>query len=813
MPNNHGDFPEPLIRRYIKLLKDRISAIPKELYDILELKRSESISDFIHHLYTHQTFIPYDNGEDNAAIDLFELIKEKNVIIVGGAGCGKTMTSKYIVYELCNNILGSADSNPVAHKSQKIPIYVELGKISKHILKLENNNEKLGLKNLLVYLLNEEFPDNPDNEKLQKSLREYVSTGSVFMIFDGLDELTKTSQKKTQDLISELSRPYPSRFIVTTRKSAFFEFSGFSSLQIESFTYDQIDDYLIKWYKTDICKQIGSPNERKLYAWDLYNKLKDNELLGLARTPLILTQIVVLHKKVEDKLELNNISLMKEISRLLLFKWKSENNQSFGNFQKLRDKNKISDEEILSILGSVAFQFLGGKTDINRSDIIARITKHIEGIKDIEIENLKVPDIILDFLLNCDGLLNEMNESEEGDIFMSRKIQEFLAAYYMVRPAFPEEGYTEKLHTLLENHFKLWCGVAGFVFEILQDNAAVIFIDFLVRYIAHNKSNSNKHEIKIFCGMIVKNLEKRIHDSSKEYDFSSFSEFTIRVLTLCMKNIINDSCVTWENAIKAGDVLGFLGDERSNSDYILSNEYWLEKKNVLFKMESSNEMHSVDIPRFYISKYMVTNQQFNEFVENIDCERDGVRVPEDWNREEPYIYKKNYPVTGIHWEDALKFAGWIKKKIKASDQAFLEGKFIVRLPTETEWEQAAIEFENRKEFLEELKSIRESRDRNGMQILWDNRIWPIGLACVHGDDAKIYDLLNNVWEWTISPYEPDERHSTDQNPPKAIRGGYSAPGNPECLRTYRSQCHMYRPVYKIDNIGFRLVIEERKLKN
>ena len=79
--------------------------------------------------------------------------------------------------------------------------------------------------------------------------------------------------------------------------------------------------------------------------------------------------------------------------------------------------------------------------------------------------------------------------------------------------------------------------------------------------------------------------------------------------------------------------------------------------------------HKVHVKDFYIGKYEVTFDQYDQF-----CEATKRDKPSDegWGR-------GNRPVINVTWQDAVAFAQWLSKKT---------GKTF-RLPSEAEWEFAA----------------------------------------------------------------------------------------------------------------------------
>ncbi len=110
--------------------------------------------------------------------------------------------------------------------------------------------------------------------------------------------------------------------------------------------------------------------------------------------------------------------------------------------------------------------------------------------------------------------------------------------------------------------------------------------------------------------------------------------------------------------------------------------------------------HPVTLAAFEISRYPLTNVQFQAFVIG-----DGYRQERYWlaakaagywqegkfkgwfddeARDRPYDFGSpynlpNHPVVGVSWYEAVAFCRWLSDKLG----------YMVRLPTEAEWEKAA----------------------------------------------------------------------------------------------------------------------------
>ncbi len=90
-----------------------------------------------------------------------------------------------------------------------------------------------------------------------------------------------------------------------------------------------------------------------------------------------------------------------------------------------------------------------------------------------------------------------------------------------------------------------------------------------------------------------------------------------------------------------------------------------------------------ELPKFWIARYPITNQQFDTFVKDGGYEEDRWWV--DLKRPEPSEStwsQPNRPRTDVDWYEAVAFSRWLSARLGLDDDA-------VRLPTELEWERAA----------------------------------------------------------------------------------------------------------------------------
>jgi formylglycine-generating enzyme required for sulfatase activity len=142
--------------------------------------------------------------------------------------------------------------------------------------------------------------------------------------------------------------------------------------------------------------------------------------------------------------------------------------------------------------------------------------------------------------------------------------------------------------------------------------------------------------------------------------------------------------------------------------------------------DSPHPRQTLTLPAFYIDQTEVSNAEYLRFIQAtgrpFSAQSDASAHPE-------------LPVTNLSYQDAAAYAAWAGK----------------RLPTQQEWEKAA-------------------RGADGRPYPWGADPWtgnvPEQLQAVDSfpDRKSPYGALNmagNAWEWTSSPYTPEDRELTD----------------------------------------------------
>lgn len=194
--------------------------------------------------------------------------------------------------------------------------------------------------------------------------------------------------------------------------------------------------------------------------------------------------------------------------------------------------------------------------------------------------------------------------------------------------------------------------------------------------------------------------------------------------------------------------------------------------------------HEVSVDSFYISKFEVTQALFDSVLGGSNS----------------FFVDPNVPVNNLSWQQAFYF---IERLNELTGDNF-------RLPTEAEWEFAAIGGNH-------SKGYKYSGSNNIEDVAWyagnaNNRAHPVGMKAPN--ELGLYDMTGNVGEFAIDQYDErfyqmsdkhnpsNEKHSDINLMHKSTRGGsfaYDADESENFRRDFASQSIL------MSDLGLRLV--------
>ncbi|MGC4048412.1 MAG: SUMF1/EgtB/PvdO family nonheme iron enzyme [Paludibaculum sp.] len=183
-------------------------------------------------------------------------------------------------------------------------------------------------------------------------------------------------------------------------------------------------------------------------------------------------------------------------------------------------------------------------------------------------------------------------------------------------------------------------------------------------------------------------------------------------------------------------------------------------------------VHEVDLAAFAISRFPVTVGQYDRFVQDNGYARKAFwesggygrfHTPSHWDQQ---LKQVNAPVTGVSWFEAAAYCAWA----------------AVRLPSEAEWERAAAGLEGR---IYPWGDAAPSQQHARFDSVHRDPT-AVGLFPEGSTPEGVFELAGNVWEWVFDTYakyaHAADRHDSETQIRKAVRGG-SYSNRSEFLRT------------------------------
>ncbi|HEX2906323.1 MAG TPA: SUMF1/EgtB/PvdO family nonheme iron enzyme [Phototrophicaceae bacterium] len=267
---------------------------------------------------------------------------------------------------------------------------------------------------------------------------------------------------------------------------------------------------------------------------------------------------------------------------------------------------------------------------------------------------------------------------------------------------------------------------------------------------------------------------------------------------------------------EAGRILNRLGDPRPGvglrSDGLPDME-WVEIPAGPFLMGCDKSLqaddkeappHEVTLPTYCISRYLVTNIQFQAFI----MASDGYNRREWWTesgwawkgeRTAPDEYADllfrlaNHPRIYVRWYEALAFCRWLSVKLG----------YEVTLPTEAQWEKAARGTDGRiYPYGNEYDAIKANTQDTGI-----GQTSAVGLFSAGASPYGVLDMSGNVWEWCLSKWrefyvEPEDT-DWEGSDARVLRGGSWFSADSTLFRAPNR--YRYAPVSRSYVRGFRCV--------
>jgi len=300
-----------------------------------------------------------------------------------------------------------------------------------------------------------EFPgDQPElANALMAEIFTRIGMGEALILFDGLDEITDAGLRKDfADKIARFAELNPkANIIVTSRNAGFEHVSGgklgaFLQLKIAPLSSPAIKHFCRRWYKVIIDDREETMQRSDMLAETV---LKNKKILSLATSPLLLTTLLLVERRVQ-RLPDNRAELYEESIKVLLETWNQE------GFER------IELEPAKCQLSYVAFEMIReGIQVIGRKDLETLLRDVRKEYTWLSSSSLETPGAFLErvelrsslltkrgHILDDDGVLEEIYE------FQHLTFQEYLAAYAAVSGSCKNSNNHENEIDVLEGFYR-----------------------------------------------------------------------------------------------------------------------------------------------------------------------------------------------------------------------------------------------------------------------------------------------------------------------------------------------------------------------
>jgi len=784
---------------------------------------------------------------------------DKRIAILGDPGAGKTTLMDYLALSFSEEGI-----HPIAQQlGNPAPIFVRLREVSSE-------------KSLMDLIANPGLMRATPKGYFERLLRN----GKCVVLLDGLDEVLNQEQHdQVVREMKQLTHDFPTNwFIITCRIAGWQDqLPNFRRYEVRSLDDDEVRNFITAWYqevyrsntldekgeKASAQEQRDAEKKALLNAHQQANALwislrKNSGLLKVARTPLILSLITLVHFVRQTELPRGRAQLYQRCLDILLEEWDLED-------KRLQIENRPSLGDKLIALKQIAFHFAS-------NEILEMDTGGLETIISPLMPNFNVKVSEKDFIQHIyerSGVLVETRIGCYG--FAHRALQDYLTASHisenelddlllrytgeepwheviritagLVRPSKRAEQLLNSL--LLQDVGDAYSlALAGWSLgEDVQVSAKTrkTIRERLLK--ALKETDQGEEFARLHSALVSADgqvaqrwireaitgrdpaLRERVFGLLPDLPPQDFQPITpVLVSLLESKDEATDVRVQAARAL--GQIRGepdrtvwrALDDARKDGG-VLSQAAtwawcmlgWYEELGLVkvtagdFLMGSdsgrSNEKppHELYLPTFFIGKAPVSVAEFRTFVEETEYQV---------GRKDSLKGRTNHPVRYVTWDESRAYAEWKN----------------MTLPSEAEWEKAArgtdgriypwgnewqVDFANTEEYWKGRGGglgVKILRAREGTTA--------IGSFSPQGDSPYgCVDMSGNVWEWTRTiwneenfkyPYLSDDgRENMEKIAPRVLRGGSFL----NCEVDARCACrHWVNPNHRHNDLGFRVVV-------
>jgi formylglycine-generating enzyme required for sulfatase activity len=809
---------------------------------------------------------PWDEKEKERPLSVLETASRfPRLVLLGDPGSGKSSFVNNLAYLLCGAALAEATLPEAWSSGELLPIRIlfrDLASclpIEKEMAHLPPEKRDLAFHEAVCDHLCLTLKECGAEDAMPLFLGR-LDQGQCLVIFDGLDEISPERRKMARFAVETFTRRYPeNRFLVTCRIRSYQEAarlpSSFHEESLAPFNDRKIGTFVTAWYGAlvDIGQMPREQADRR--ANDLRAAVLG--LKELAQNPLLLTTMAVVHTA-QVRLPRERARLYQRCVEVLLSRWHKHKTGEVPILTELGLTEAALLRAVWEVAGEAHARSKPGEAaDLPRSLVLKILVKHLG-------DDYGKAQRFLDHVDERAGLfVGRGGLDEPVYTFPHRTFQEFLAGCHL---ALGGRDFDRRLRALL-NEGDRWALAARLGAEHLLYNANdryhVLDAVYTLCPITAPDEDADWRGV-VWAGNIA--VEAGADSIREDNENPDGGQAFLSRLIIRLRELIEQNRLTPLERQDAGVALAALGDPRPGVGIGISaaagekarvpDIVWRAMPAGPFVMGSDKrrdkDAFSDELPQheetsivrsYLLAKYPVTNGQYAVFVGSggygerrfwVEAESAGMWGDgkfkgrfDDESRVGPFDFGvpwnlSNHPVVGVSWYEASAFCRWLTERFQAGNfKVSVEGlsdedmkkaienqKYVIRLPTEAEWERAARGTDGRiYPWGNEFDSGKCNARETGIQSTSAVGLFPLGAS-----PRGALDMSGNVWEWCRTRWTEDyrdylkkekERENLEGDSPRVVRGGSWGHDRQDVRCAYRLRLS---PHDRGRSIGFRIVL-------
>lgn len=799
---------------------------------------------------------------------------EPLLVLLGSPGSGKSTVLRYLVVALAEALLAGRARGLHEQGWQArplpVPIFCPLGLVAQ---KLADQADAEADYTVLEDALLASVTGRAIHADLRPTLLEAWRNGGALLLLDGLDEVPGTRNSARNDTQSRRERMAAAirtlatlvgetHIVVTCRTKPYEEAKvwqlrdEWAERRLEPFTRGQVGYFVAAWYR-EACAQPGAkypPDQADDRVRELNKALSTRpKLLEITASPLLLTMLLLLHYN-KAKLPQERADVYEALVALLLERWDDIRTADRGARQSLAERLHLPGvvaDDLRPAIHQLAFEAHRQEIDgrgVLPHDLVCGLFDEFfarkvdptdwQRIKRERVQVVDKTNELIRLLTEEAGLIQA--EDDETYILPHLTFQEYLAACQL---AARFKGLD--VYELWRAGGDRWREPLLLLMRRLitqeKGDLALSWLRRLTPQCAADTALSAQQQRDVL-------LAAACYDELGRATFvaelgEDAAEYEAR-LRAALRSILEHPAptITQAQRVDAGVALGTVGDPRfpvtlddwraelarRAEQFGDADGYWRYIRPGMYRIggwaedEPSAEL---DLPPFWVARFPLTVAQYAPFVDvgySAEAERwwtpagrqwktkEQRSAPLYWNRERYNV--PNQPVIGVTWYEATAFAAWLTEQL--GDR--LPPDYVVRLPTEAEWEAAAAydhAGQRRPYPWSDEPPTTEHAVFAAAEGQGVNQPAPVGCCAAGAAACGALDMAGNVWEWTASSHtqypagsQTIRKEFTTGEYDVPLRGGayYSDSTGVRCgARNWDD------PIFDIISYGFRIVVAPR----